>query len=206
MRLLICAPTFAPQVGGAETWLRGVTSRLVERGHDVSVVTRAAATMYANTKVAICGPCTDDATSMAIPTWRVAHETARALRSIGSGPPIQCPMASATRAMAASASSDAQPNSSMRRLPKTIKATPAIASTAVAMPRIHSDVFSAICGRNQCNSIPRASGARNALAMSRVTTRASGPDSRPSSDPSSSIQAGTVTIARSEDVTTRLNT
>ena len=40
--------------------------------------------------------------------------------------------------------------------------------------------------------------------LGRVT--ASGPDSRPSSDPSSSIQAGTVTIARSEDVTTKLNT
>src|SRR5438105_1874767 len=41
LRILVCTPRFPPQVGGAETWLRGVVTGLAERGHDVTVVAAA---------------------------------------------------------------------------------------------------------------------------------------------------------------------
>jgi glycosyltransferase involved in cell wall biosynthesis len=42
LRLLVCTPKYAPQVGGAETWLRALLDALVDRGHEVSVVARSA--------------------------------------------------------------------------------------------------------------------------------------------------------------------
>jgi glycosyltransferase involved in cell wall biosynthesis len=42
VRVLFASPTFAPQLGGAETWTRAVLGALRDRGHDVSVVARAA--------------------------------------------------------------------------------------------------------------------------------------------------------------------
>ncbi len=42
LRILLCTPRFAPQVGGAETWTREVVGGLVRRGHRVVVVARSA--------------------------------------------------------------------------------------------------------------------------------------------------------------------
>jgi glycosyltransferase involved in cell wall biosynthesis len=42
MRVLLCTPRFAPQVGGAETWTRGVACGLARRTHAVRVVAGAA--------------------------------------------------------------------------------------------------------------------------------------------------------------------
>ncbi|MFA5891767.1 MAG: glycosyltransferase family 4 protein [Actinomycetota bacterium] len=42
LRLLICTPRFAPQVGGAETWTREIAAGLAARGHEVHVIARAA--------------------------------------------------------------------------------------------------------------------------------------------------------------------
>jgi glycosyltransferase involved in cell wall biosynthesis len=42
LRILVGAPKFAPQIGGAETWLRALLAAMVDRGHHVDVVSRAA--------------------------------------------------------------------------------------------------------------------------------------------------------------------
>jgi len=42
VRILIASPTFAPQVGGAETWSLRVAEGLIARGHAIEVVARAA--------------------------------------------------------------------------------------------------------------------------------------------------------------------
>jgi glycosyltransferase involved in cell wall biosynthesis len=42
MRVLLCSPRFAPQLGGAETWTREVARGLAARGHAVRAVSRAA--------------------------------------------------------------------------------------------------------------------------------------------------------------------
>ena len=41
MRVLFASPSFAPQLGGAETWTRAVFGAFRDRGHDVSVIARA---------------------------------------------------------------------------------------------------------------------------------------------------------------------
>jgi glycosyltransferase involved in cell wall biosynthesis len=38
MRVVLCSPGFPPQIGGAETWARGVFAGLAARGHEVRVV------------------------------------------------------------------------------------------------------------------------------------------------------------------------
>lgn len=39
--VLVCSPAFAPELGGAQTWMREVTTALVARGHRVAVIARA---------------------------------------------------------------------------------------------------------------------------------------------------------------------
>src|SRR5688572_8486099 len=42
LRLLLCTPRFAPQLGGAETWTREIGCSLVARGHELAVIARTA--------------------------------------------------------------------------------------------------------------------------------------------------------------------
>lgn len=42
LRLLMCTPRFAPQLGGAETWTREIAAGLAGRGHHIQVIARAA--------------------------------------------------------------------------------------------------------------------------------------------------------------------
>lgn len=42
LRVAVCAPRFAPQIGGAETWLGGLVAALADRGIEVTVAAAAA--------------------------------------------------------------------------------------------------------------------------------------------------------------------
>jgi glycosyltransferase involved in cell wall biosynthesis len=51
LRILVCTPGFAPQVGGAETWMREVTKGLGALGHRLLVVAKSTAGVPATTTV-----------------------------------------------------------------------------------------------------------------------------------------------------------
>ncbi|MCA1832726.1 MAG: glycosyltransferase family 4 protein [Actinobacteria bacterium] len=73
LRLLVCTPKYAPQVGGAETWLRALLEAMSARSHDVSVIARAAA------------EADEDHVAGGIPVHRVRGGRVAFARAIGAG-------------------------------------------------------------------------------------------------------------------------
>ena len=77
LRLMLCTPRFAPQLGGAETWTREVAAALGEKGHGLTVVARAAPGVPASAHL---GPI--EVVRVAGSRLALGREVARRMRTI----------------------------------------------------------------------------------------------------------------------------